>query len=421
MEVIAPSYTTDSKRSTRTRFSGRRTADTVLVALFLAGIYAPLLGVQRGRHGWDIETRHENRGFAKAPMLLRAGELHLNSPRARLKALLKFPGESKYYVSDHYGFRNLLIRSHGELMVNGLGVTSNHAVILGKEGWLYLANDGSLEDWRNIDLFTSDDLKEWKQMLEERNAFCAARGIPYLFVVAPSKYDIYPQYMPDNLTRIGTTCRLDQLLDYLRQTQSPVHVLDLRPALLKAREDGTRLFQKTDTHWNDRGAWVAYQAIMDAVKPLAPNVRILDSTQFEPVVRVRPGMDLAGILGLNDVLVEESLDLKPRIPLRLSHVVQDSVDPITAEASGAGHPRVVIFRDSFMTMVLPFIAESFGRGVFFWEDGFDERVVEQEKPDIVIQQIAQRKLMRPAKMLFLTQPVQFSLGRWQLAGPSVAP
>jgi hypothetical protein len=158
MEVIAPSSTTDSERRAIARFSSRRTADTVLIVLFLAGLWAPLLGVRMGRHGWDIETRHENRGLAQVPTLLRAKELHINSRRARLKALVKFPGEFKYYVSDHFGFRNLLIRSHGELMVKGLGVTSNHAVILGKEGWLYLANDGSLEDWRNIDLFTSDDL-----------------------------------------------------------------------------------------------------------------------------------------------------------------------------------------------------------------------------------------------------------------------
>jgi hypothetical protein len=257
--------------------------------------------------------------------------------------------------------------------------------------------------------------------MEERNAFCTARGIPYLFVVAPSKYDIYPQYMPDNLTRIGTTCRLDQLLDYLRQTQSPVRVLDLRDALLKAKEDGTRLFQKTDTHWSDRGAWVAYQAMMNAVKPIVPNVRVLDSTEFEPVLRIRPGMDLAGVLGLNDVLVEESFDLRPKIPLRLPDVVQDVVDPITVEATGAGQPRIVMFRDSFMTTVLPYIAESFGHGVYFWEDGFDQKVIEQERPDIVIQQIAQRKLMRRASVLLKTQNVQSSQGKWQLAGPSVAP
>ena len=384
----------------------RRATDALLVGLFLIGVFAPLIGVRIGRHGWDIAERAENRRMVAAPSLLRLRELHIDSARGRLKALAKFPGEFKYYFSDHFGFRSLLIRTHGLLMVNGLGVTSNPAVILGKDGWLYLGNDGSLEDWRNIDPFSPADLEQWRQMLESRNGFCAERGIPYLLVIAPSKYDVYPEFMPDELTRVRQECRLDQLVRYLAEHHSPVPIVDLRKPLIEAKSSGVRLFQKTDTHWNDRGGWLAYQAMMAAVKEKLPSARVLSDSEFEPIKTIRPGMDLAGLLGLNDVLSEESLDLRPKVSLRLPHVEQNMVQPIVVDAGPSGGPSVVMFRDSFMTNVLPWVAESFGRGVYLWEDGFDQKLVEAEHPAVVIQELAQRKLMQPLSVINKVQPVQ---------------
>ena len=390
----------------------------LVILLFIAGLCAPLIGVRIRSHGWDIASRAENRKMADEPALFR---LHDSSAApsmsTRLKALAKFPGEFKYYLSEHFGFRSLLIRTHGTLMVKGLGVTSNSAVILGKDGWLYLANDGSLEDWRNSDPFTPEQLEQWRHLLEARSEYCTTRGIRYLFVLAPSKYDIYPEYMPESLNQVRRESRLDQLLAYLRQKQSPVNVLDLRPALLEAKKNGVRLYQKTDTHWNDRGAWVAYQAIVEAVQKQIPGVLPLSSDDMQPVTTERPGMDLAGLLGLNELYREESLDLVSRIPLRLPHVVQDKVEPITVEADETPKPRIVMFRDSFMTAVLPFIAQDFGRGVYFWEDGFDQKVIEAEHPDIVIQEMAQRKLMLPASDIEKILPVKLDAGKWELEHP----
>ena len=135
--------------------------------------------------------------------------------------------------------------------------------------------------------------------------------------------------MPDVLTRVGSECRLDQLLKSLRESHSPVRVIDLRKVLLDAKNQGVRLYHKTDTHWNDRGGWIAYQSIMSNVRASLPNVGMPRLQDFEAVTIQQPGMDLAGLLGLNDEFQEESLDLAPRVRLRLPHVTQDDVYPIT--------------------------------------------------------------------------------------------
>ena len=399
MEVIAPSSTTDSNRTAsgilrgspdaRTRL--RRVADAALVILFVAGLCAPLIGVRIGSHGWDAASRADRRK-SELPVLLRLKNAHITTPVGKLKAAAKFPGQFKYYLADHFGFRNLLIRLHGLTMVKGLGVTSNSKVVLGQHGWLFLADEGSLEDYRHTDPMTPERLEQWRQMLEARQQFCAACGIPYVVVFAPSKHSIYPEEMPIRERPAPGPSRLDQLLDYMKEHHSPVQLLDLRPALLAAKRDGVRLYHKTDTHWNDRGAWIGYQAVMAAVRKDVPTVRVLSAAEFEPITRSVPGMDLAGLLGLNDQYVEQSLDLKPRIPLRLPYVEQDVIEPFTVPAGARGGPGVVVFRDSFFTMVLPWLAESFGRGAYFWEYGFDKEVITAERPAIVIQEFAERKL-----------------------------
>jgi hypothetical protein len=382
--------------------------------LFLVGLCAPLIGVQIGRHGWDIASRADKRKSPE-PQLLRLKEAHVTGVKGKLKAVAKFPGEFKYYLSDHFGFRNALILMHGTLMVDGLGVTSNPSVVLGKDGWLFLANEGSLDDYRHTDPMPPQQLQAWRQMLESRHRWCADHGIPYLVVFAPSKHTIYPEEMPDAYTRAPGASRLQQLIDYLHANHSPVHVLDLTGALLAAKGEGVRLYQKTDTHWNDRGAWIGYQAIMAAVKKDVPGVRVLSADEFEPVARNRPGMDLAGLLGLNDQFREESLDLKARIPLRLPYVEQDVIEPFTVNASAPGEPGVVVFRDSFFTQVLPWLAESFGRGAYFWQYGFNPSIVEAEHPALVIQEFAERKLALPASEMEKDRlHVKLVNGKWEL-------
>lgn len=415
MEAIAPSSTIASDRpATVSRTRSRRITDALLVLLFLAGIVVPLLGVRLGSHGWDIGLLADRRKSA-LPMLLQHGSPALATTRGKIVALAKFPGQFKYYLSDHFGFRNLLIQMHGELMVDRLGVTSNQSVILGKDGWLFLANEGSLEDYRHLDPFTPAELESWRNVLEARQRWCAARGIAYLVVFAPSKHSIYPEEMPDVYTRLPGPSRLPQLVEYLREQHSPVQALDLTQALLDAKLGGVRLYQKTDTHWNDRGAWAGYQAIMAAAQKQISGAVALPLSDFEPVTETLPGMDLAGQLGLNGILHEESLGLKARIPLRLPYVEQDVVEPFTVSASRSGQPGIVVFRDSFMTAILPWLAESFGRGAYFWQYGFSPDIIQAEHPAIVIQEIAERKLSIPAKLLDRDHlDVQLINGQWVL-------
>src|SRR5262249_45027767 len=147
-----------------------------------------------------------------------------------------------------FAFRVPLMELYAKLKVKVFGVSSSDTVMLGKDGWLIYSGDRLLEDYLCNHPFTEEELARWTHRLVSRRDWLQARGIPYVFVLAPNTGTIYPEYLPNALHRFGTTSRIEQLTAYLEQ-HSDFRPIDLRAPLLDARNRG-RLYYKTDSHWN---------------------------------------------------------------------------------------------------------------------------------------------------------------------------
>ena len=65
---------------------------------------------------------------------------------------------------------------------------------------------------------------------------------------------------------------------------------------------------------------------------------------------------------------------------------------LVTEIPGSSLPRAVIFRDSFVSRLAPFLSEHFSRAVYLWQNDFDADAVAAEHPDVVIQEIVGRHL-----------------------------
>src|SRR5262249_60826978 len=151
---------------------------------------------------------------------------------------------------------------------------------------------------------------------------------------------------------------------------------------------------KTDTHWNDRGALVAYQAIITAARAQVQSIPpAWTRADFDRVERTIEAGDLAGMMGLRRVMQEQDLSLAPKRP-RLARVIEPSdadmlaeVGRLVTEIPHSTLPRAVIFRDSFTSRLVPFLSEHFSRAVYLWQNDFDAPVIEQEHPDVVIHEI----------------------------------
>jgi alginate O-acetyltransferase complex protein AlgJ len=357
-------------------------ANALLVALFVTVISLPLAANLAGIDGGDAGA--ENRELAPLPSLSHS-----------LQSVLDFgPGLSLWF-NDHFGFRSLLVRWYGESRLFVLGVSPTTAVVKGADGWFFYGEDGSVEDYSAGDPLTDAALANWRNALVRARQWAHLHGAGFVFTVAPDKYVIYPEEMPSTLRRIGAVRRADQLYAYLLDLG---FMVDTRPPLLEAKQR-ERIYQQTDTHWNERGALVAYQQIVNAARAEVPSIPpAWGREDFAPVSADVEAMDLAGMMGLKRVMRETDLQLKP-LPVRLARVVEPAGAEPTAEEGrlvteipGSTLPRAVIFRDSFMSRLVPFLSEHFSRAVYLWQNDFDPDVVTREHPDIVIQEIVGRHL-----------------------------
>ncbi len=374
----------------------RTLANVVLIALFVAAAWLPLAGLVLGL---GTAPTGENRRMAALPTF-----------RLHHEDLDKFPGKFEDFYRDHFGFRGTLLRWLSLVQVGLFDVSPSTRVVVGKDGWLYCVNRPVGDDINVLRPFTPEELAAWARTLECRRDWLARRGIRYLFIVAPDKQTVYPEFLPKTLRDRRPFSRLDQLLAYLR-SHAAVSVLDLRPALCRAKKR-QRVYHTTDTHWNALGAFVAYRQLARILAAWYPAVRPLPRAAFALLAADSRGGDLARMVNLDDRLREEFLNLLPCFPPQAHRALLDGITvaltglqwpPFATERPGRKLPRVVVFHDSFfLNFFHAFLSESCRRAVYVARDDFDPALVEREHPDLVIQELVERKLevLRPCATEF---------------------
>ncbi len=307
-----------------------------------------------------------------------------------------WPGRFKTYFEDRFTFRSRLLTWRADFLWHRLGSPPSSTVIPGKDGWLYYAIDGAIEDYTQTEPFTESQLEVWRQMIDRADRWLAARGIKYLFVIAPDKPMIYPEFTPDTVVRLRSDFRMDQLIAYMK-SRSPVEILDLRKPLLEAKSSEL-LYHRYDTHWNDRGGLVGARQIAKRLRDWFPSISVPERKDFDEVPGV-PSGDSTSMAGLVDRGKQEMPGLVPRDGWK--HRVIEPLVPspynedgrVVTEIAGSNLPRLLMFRDSFASRLVPYLAENFSHAVFLWRHDMDPWEVEQARPDVVIHEFVARHLL----------------------------
>jgi alginate O-acetyltransferase complex protein AlgJ len=357
------------------------------VVLFALTIAAP--AARMAVRAAADETLGEKRTLASRPGL--PGDL---------AGFESFPGRFDAWFDDHFGFRGPLVRTYHRLMGRLLR-GHNDRVIVGRDGWLFYRLATTAHE--DAGPFSLGELLHWQEALENRHAWLAAQGIPLLVVVTPSKGAIYPEQLPDGLPEPEGS-RLDQLLSHLRGHAS-VPVLDLRGALRHARER-ERVYQKTDYHFDDAGAHVAYEAVLArAGQQLGLPLEAHPRGSFDEFEEAASGGNMAQLMGLADEYSETRLRLEPKVPgdYGVAPPEPGRSSPWVNQVLETGHgpgdaPHVVMFGDSYGTQLAPFMAPHFERAVFFRPEAIDVQSLAHERPQLVINQFAEFKLQRAPAM-----------------------
>lgn len=308
-----------------------------------------------------------------------------------LASVEALPERFEAFFRDHIGLRYRLVQLRHWVKLGLFGESPTDALIVGRDGWLFLADDHALEAYRAERPFAPEELAKWQAFLQELDAWLAARGASLLVVLAPGKTSIYESELPVGVVRAGRETRTDQLVAYLAQTD--LAVLDLRPPLRDAaRRD--RVYHKLDTHWNGDGALVAYRAIVERLAD--PRVAPLPESALARRVDERSG-DLARMLHAGAPRTEQHVSIGPREPHAVAQPSSSDATrpPLAYEVDDPALPRAVVYRDSFATALVPLLSEHFRRSLWIWSRTVDPDQVRAEQPDVVVYELAERYLMEP--------------------------
>jgi hypothetical protein len=361
--------------------------DACMIALFLAAIIAP------SADSWIRSD--ESRGPEAAELRKAAARPEYHGFH---RSLLSYPDRYDAYLNDTFGLRDFLLRWHSLEKLFVFDVSPTPMVIMGKDDWMMYARESSLEIFRGVMPFTAAELERWRRVLEGRRDYLACRGIEYVYVIGPNKETIYPEHEPKAYNRVGPT-RMEQLVEYLA-LHSDFRFLDLRPALFAARSDDTpdeHLYYELGTHWNGRGGVVASREVRKHLHTLFPNVSELDPSTVEMRLANDRGDSEARRMYVEDCFPQRHT--YPRIAsgrgVQVIDVGWDDVHPHRVRTDDPRLPRAVVFHDSFGPSIEPLVSECFNRSTWLHSSDFDTDLIEEEKPDLVMQVYVERVFAQP--------------------------
>ncbi|WP_307355508.1 DHHW family protein [Hathewaya limosa] len=312
------------------------------------------------------------------------------------------------YYNDSFGLRNILIYMNAKINKELFNVSSVEKVLIGKDNWLYYAKEDGKDltrQYRGIDKFTKQELFRIKTNLENRKNWLAKKGMPFILVIAPNKESIYPQYY-DNVKYRKVSCktRLDQLLEYLNE-HSNIDILDLRKTLI-SKTNETNLYWKTDTHWNEYGAYYGYKEIMDEVSKKIKVEKPIGLDKFNIInkYKVPSGGDLANMLSLPDQYGEKEIKLSPKTIRTSIQLPRENYGIVNGKVmiNPKKHlHKMIMLGDSFTDSLIPFMSEHFSESIYEKSYSFNSELIKYVKPDIVIQEVVERNLEK----LLLGNPI----------------
>jgi len=162
----------------------------------------------------------------------------------------------------------------------------------GKQDWLFLGNAyNDTVAKLKLGIVPSDsEIEATKEILSNIAKVGAQSNTKVILIVGPNKSSIYSEYLPDELlpsTKKYSSFFLDNLKDVPNLT-----VYNPTDDLLNSKKNEGILYWMTDTHWNNKGAFLAYSGFSKLLGLPVPQVEFQHSSTHSG--------DLIGISKLKD-------------------------------------------------------------------------------------------------------------------------
>ena len=371
----------------------KKTGNIIYIALCLVICVLPFAGMTV----YKTNTTTENKTLAAFPSLQKDGSWNRN-----------YFDELSAYFEDHFAFRQELVSADAEIQSKVFGVSNVDTVVTGTDGWLYYTD--TVNDYLAQDTMNERQVFNTVHNLALLQQYVKEQGVEFLFTIAPNKNSLYGEHMPYYLSRkAGTVRNIDKLREPI--IEEGISYVDLFEPFTNAKET---LYLKRDSHWNNKGAVLAYNSLMDAVECEHPT--------YEDVTVERKKDeygDLNKMLYPLTAVPEWNYQYQYDSSWKYISKDQDVEAAYIETECKDGEQSLLMFRDSFGNTLLPLMAQRYKRATF--SKSIPYRIAEYIascKPDIVIAEKVERNLdeymtMPPIMQgpeVVITDPVQKESG-----------
>lgn len=334
--------------------------------LYIIAVFILLLIPFAGMSFWATNETAEKTKMVPFPQVMKDGKLNVNF----------FTGLGNYF-EDHFAFREYFVTANAKLRGEILGSGAGDDVIIGKNDWLYY--NGVIDDFLGKEQLTDRQLYMIARNLKQMQQYCLNHGSQFLFAAPPNKSSVYPENMPDRYLKSDSS-NYSRLFPILKD--EGVHAIDLQQIFSK---ESDQLYYKRDTHWNNQGAMLAYQKIMEAFD--LPHETYLNV----PAEKEQSHLGDIDIMRYPKAAEAEETTIYPEF--------FDTADDVTdymapwIETSNAGKTnQLLMYRDSFGEQLLPFMAGEFQQSFFTRYVPYNLLDVKELQPTHVVIERAERTL-----------------------------
>lgn len=271
-------------------------------------------------------------------------------------------------------------------------------IITGKNMQFFLQK--MLPDFRGTNLPSADTLSRLTTRVRTRvndmRSYNPKANI--IYVIVPSAMTTCPELVPGEYTPAAGKTRLDLVLDAINA--SGAYAVDLRPVFAAHKDDERPLTYKTDSHWTDYAAYLAYKEIFDFISKEYPAAAPRPDTDFNWNPGYYESGDMTYYLAMSQTEVQEyefyrtfnftapnAVTKVTRYRRPSSLVYSDaSTEANTIRTDRPELPSCYVLRDSFSAQIYDILAERMDTTYYsgMWDHTWKQSFVMDNQPDYVI-------------------------------------
>lgn len=247
----------------------------------------------------------------------------------------------------------------------------NGITVEGRMKWLFYNAEDNLEYYKGTNILDEATMAEWLDKMEELQAICDEKDIQLLYMIMPSKEQVYSEYMPTYVVA-DSYKRVPRFVDYVKDNSDVNFIYPIEELLVAKKY--WQVYYKYDTHWNNVGGFIGTQSVLSALGKNTTNLANLSVTEYQPAAG-----DLVNLGNLEASLYgddrEYQIEYKSEISNLLAEGKEDEIYHVKTNSQNT--EKLVVVGDSFRIHLSKFLCKEFEESTITHRNFLDNELVQE--------------------------------------------